>query len=107
MQLDLGDKMARTEGNEDIPNHTDGYLDLRGLSAYSSLAVPTLRDYIHRGTLPHYKLPGKIIVKRSEFDRWLEQFKVDQRESLDTLVEDALSSLKNQGSDRQSDSHRT
>jgi hypothetical protein len=72
----------------------DRYLDLRGLSQYSSLGVGTLREYLKQG-MPHYKLPGKILIKKSEFDRWLEQFKSDERENLDALVEDAISSLKN------------
>jgi hypothetical protein len=70
------------------------YLDLRGLAEYSSLAVPTLRDYL-RGLnpIPHYKLRGKVLVKQSEFDRWMEGFRVDAS-TLDQVVADVLKSLK-------------
>jgi hypothetical protein len=78
---------GRTTGSE------DHYLDLKSLAIYSSLAVPTLRGYLREGTLPHYKLKGKIIVRRSDFDGWIERYKVDRRDDLDALVEDALSAL--------------
>jgi hypothetical protein len=70
------------------------YLDLRGLAEYSSLAVPTLRDYM-RGLnpIPHFKLKGKVLVKQSEFDRWLEAFRVDASK-LEKVVDDVLKSLK-------------
>jgi hypothetical protein len=70
------------------------YLDLRGLALYSSLAVPTLRDYL-RGLnpIPHYKLRGKVLVKQSEFDRWMEGFRVDASK-LEQVVADVLKSLK-------------
>jgi hypothetical protein len=73
---------------------TDQYFDLRGLAEYSSLAVPTLRDYL-RGLnpIPHYKLKGKVLVKQSEFDRWIEHFRVDASK-LEKVVEDVLNSLK-------------
>jgi hypothetical protein len=70
------------------------YLDLRGLALYSSLAVPTLRDYM-RGLnpIPHYKLRVKVLVKQSEFDRWMEGFRVDSSK-LEQVVADVLKSLK-------------
>jgi len=77
-------------------NTTDAqYLDLRGLSIYSSLAVPTLRQHLKEGRLPYYKVKGKILVRRSDFDAYMENFRVDKREDLDDLVEDAISALKN------------
>jgi excisionase family DNA binding protein len=87
--------MAQALENADTSNQSDRYLDLRGLSRYSSLAVPTLRDYIRQGSLPHYRLRGKLLVRKSDFDAWIEQFKVDEREDLDTLVEDVVASFKN------------
>ena len=46
----------------------DQYFDLKGLSIYSALAVPTLRDHIRVGCLPYFKVKGKILVKKSDFD---------------------------------------
>lgn len=57
----------------------DPFLDLQALAGYSSLSVRTLRGYLElpaHEALPHYRLPGggKILVRRSTFDAWLEQF---------------------------------
>jgi hypothetical protein len=57
----------------------DGYLDLPGLAAYSCMSERSLRDYINAVShpLPAYRPggKGKLLVKRSEFDRWLAQWK--------------------------------
>jgi hypothetical protein len=72
----------------------DPLLDLKGLSKYSSLGVPTLRDYLRSGGLPHFKLKGKILVRISEFDSWLESFRVDGKKTLNRMVNDVMESLK-------------
>jgi excisionase family DNA binding protein len=71
----------------------DQYFDLKGLSAYSSLAVSTLREYLRRGRLPHFKMAGKILIRKGEFDSWLEQFRVSAPD-VDTVAEEVLDSLK-------------
>ena len=73
---------------------SDKYMDLTALAEYSSLKIPTLRDHIKFEGLPCFKCKGKLLVKRSEFDRWMEGFRVRQSK-LDAIVEDALYSLKN------------
>jgi hypothetical protein len=73
---------------------TDRLLDLKGLSEHSSLGVPTLRDYLRSGGLPYFKLKGKILVRLSEFDQWLESFRVDTKQELNNLVDDVLTDLK-------------
>jgi len=72
----------------------DQYFDLQGLSAYSALGVGTLRDYIKSGGLPYYKLRGKILVKRSEFEDWIKFFRVDKKQEIASIVDDVVSSLK-------------
>lgn len=72
---------------------TDRLLDLKNLSQHSCLGVPTLRDYIRSGGLPHFKLKGKILVRLSEFDEWLESFRVDRNQELNELVNDVIDSL--------------
>jgi len=57
---------------------TDQYFDLPGLYAYSCIPVPTLRDYIKRDGMPCYKLRGKILVKKSEFDAWMNEHRGDE-----------------------------
>ena len=73
---------------------TERLLDLKGLSEYSSLGVPTLRDYLRSDGLPHFKLKGKILVRVSEFDNWLESFRVNSKQALNDMVNDVMESLK-------------
>ena len=67
----------------------DEYMDLKCLSKYCGLSVRTLRqdlkDLVHR--LPSFRLRpgGKIWVRRSDFDRWMEQFRQESSD-LDGLV---------------------
>ena len=69
----------------------DQYFDLQGLSLYSTYSVPCLRKYLKQG-LPHYK-HGKILIKRSEFDQWIKQFKISKHE-LNEYVDQVLADLK-------------
>jgi len=75
-------------------SNTDRLLDLKGLSEYSSMGVPTLRDYLRSDGLPHFKLKGKILVRVSEFDGWLESFRVDGKQKLNRIVNDVMESLQ-------------
>lgn len=65
----------------------DPYLSLKAAAAYTSLSVRTLRGYIDLPpdqALRATRLPGggKIIVRRSDIDTWLEQFTTRGRPSL-------------------------
>jgi len=75
-------------------NTPDIIYDLKGLSGYCSLKIPTLRDYIKSGDLPCFKVKGKILVKRSEFDNWLEGYRVNKKQDLNTIVDGVMESLK-------------
>lgn len=72
----------------------DQYFDLRGLSAYSSLAVPTIREHIRAGGLPAFKVKGKILVKMSEFDKWIEGYRQNKAQDLDALVDGVMDELR-------------
>jgi excisionase family DNA binding protein len=50
------------------------WLDLKALTRYASISERTMRQWIHRASnpLPAVRVGGKILVRRSEFDRWLE-----------------------------------
>jgi hypothetical protein len=73
----------------------DPYLSLRALSAYSGLSVRKLREYlVHASTpLPCFRLGGKVLVRRSEFDAWIAGFRQRGRADLDEIVADALREL--------------
>jgi len=70
----------------------DQYFDLRGLSAYSAISVGSLRNYLKAG-LPHFRLQGKILVKRTHFDQWLKQFFVNKTQDLNHLVDGVMNDL--------------
>ncbi len=71
----------------------DRYYDLRGLEAYSSLARGTLRDYLKRD-LPHYKLRGKILVRKSEFDKWIEKYRLNKKRDIEDMVDGMMNDLE-------------
>jgi len=77
----------------------DGYMDLKGLSAYSHLAVSTLRDHIRSGKLPCFKVKGKILIKKSEFDQWIEQFRLHKNQDIGRIVEEAVGRVRPSKSD--------
>jgi hypothetical protein len=73
----------------------DRYLSLRALAAYAGLSVRRLRDYLvdPASPLPHYRVGGKILVKRSEFDAWIRVFRAAERPGLEEIVAEVLRSL--------------
>ncbi|MFI5338448.1 MAG: helix-turn-helix domain-containing protein [Candidatus Methylomirabilales bacterium] len=56
-----------------IQQDLDPYFSLKGLAGYASLSRRTLQDLVNspRDPLPSYRIGGKLLVKRSEFDRWM------------------------------------
>ena len=72
----------------------DQYFDLPGLNVYSCIPVPTLRDYIKRDGMQCFKLRGKILVKRSEFDSWMDDHRVDGVDELKAKAVEVLERLK-------------
>ena len=53
-----------------------------------------MRDHVRSGALPCFKVKGKILIKQSEFDIWLEQFRVNKKKDIEQIVDGALESLK-------------
>ena len=72
----------------------DQYLDLRRLSVYSSLGIGTLRDYIREGTLPYFKVRGKILIRKCEFDVWMEEHRGEAYQDLGSMVDEIMNNLK-------------
>ena len=73
----------------------DPYLPLTGLSAYAGLSVRTLRTYLAHLSypLPCYRIGGKVLVKKSEYDRWAARFRAVPSSQVDALVHDAMRGL--------------
>jgi|RhiMetdeSRZDD1v2_1073273.scaffolds.fasta_scaffold289955_1 excisionase family DNA binding protein len=78
-----------------ISTPLDPFLSLRALSAYSGLSVRKLREYLDDPAhpLPAYRVGGKILVRRSEFDAWVAQYREERRRDVGRVVEDVLRSL--------------
>ena len=69
----------------------DRYLDIKALSAYSSLSISTIRNYIadDDDPLPSFCIKRKILIKKSEFDRWMERHRTDTKK-IDRIVDEVL-----------------
>lgn len=67
------------------------WLGLRQLTQYVAVSERTLRAWIHDPTdpLPASRVRGKILVRRSEFDAWLERHKV-MLVDLDAIVREMV-----------------
>jgi len=66
------------------------------LVEYSTLSERTLRSYLKRRSqpLPHYRVDKKILIRRSEFDEWLANFRHAERgDEIAQAVDEMLSGL--------------
>lgn len=54
------------------------WLGIRELTKYASVSERTLREWMHRqnDALPAVRVEGKILVRRSQFDAWLERHRI-------------------------------
>ena len=54
------------------------WLDMKALQRYACVSERTLREWIHRATnpLPAVQVGTKLLVRRSDFDQWLENHRV-------------------------------
>jgi hypothetical protein len=70
----------------------DPYLALRALAIYCGCSVKWLRQRLADPThpLPCYRVAGKILVRRSEFDAWIERFRQIGDRELGRLLRDVL-----------------
>ncbi len=77
-----------------IQDTVDPWLSLKGLAGYSGLSVRKLRDCLTRplSPLPHYRVDGKILVRRSEFDTWMTAFR--HIPDVDRLVDEVVSEFR-------------
>ena len=61
------------------------WLSLRQLTEYAAVSDRTLREWLHRATdaLPAVRVDGKILVRRSQFDAWLERHRIQPGAQID------------------------
>ena len=77
------------------PVEADTYLSLRALAVYSGLSVRTLRGHLVHAAypLPHYRIGGKILIRRSEYDAWAARFRANVAPVVDQVVDDVMRGL--------------
>ena len=51
------------------------WMTLREVCKYTRLSEPTLRRYVKRGALKASQSTGKLLFKRDDVDRWLQNGK--------------------------------
>jgi excisionase family DNA binding protein len=83
----MGQKFVRSSSNGAgrAAAEADPFLPLRSLAGYAGLSVRTLRQYLELPpdrALPCYRVGGKILVRRSEFDAWVTQYRSRGRPEL-------------------------
>ncbi|HKW92684.1 MAG TPA: hypothetical protein VJX92_12340 [Methylomirabilota bacterium] len=75
-----------------VSTDCDPFLSLRALAGYSGLSVRCLRTHLAdpRRPLPCYRIGGKILVRRSEFDGWATQFRQGGPARVQAIVDAVL-----------------
>ena len=70
------------------------WLDMKALQRYACVSERTLRDWIHRATnpLPAVQVGTKLLVRRSTFDQWLENHRV-QAVDVACIVDDMVAGV--------------
>ena len=78
-----------------LSSPADPYLDLRALATYSGLSVRKLRNHLDDPAhpLPCYRVGGKIVVRRSEFDVWMAHYRQAGKPDVDRVVREVLADL--------------
>ena len=76
-------------------NIGDQYFDLKKLSDYSCLSVRTLRQYISSSEdpLPCFRLMRKLLVRKSEFDQWMQKRR-SSANKVSRIVDEVMSELR-------------
>lgn len=67
----LAGQLQRLDARMTRLTQSDPFFTLPELTKYSSLSRSTLTRSIAEDGLPHYKIRGRVVVRRSEFDRWV------------------------------------
>jgi hypothetical protein len=85
-------RLRRAPGDIDTINRE--WLGLRDLTYYAHVSERTIRSWIRSpvNPLPAVKVSGKVLVRRSDFDAFLQRFRIRQLEeiNIDSIVQDVL-----------------
>lgn len=74
----------------------DPFFSLKALATYASVSVRKLREYLDAPThpLPHYRVGGKIVVRRSEFDAWIAAYRRVGQSDVGGIVDSVMRDLR-------------
>ena len=74
----------------------DPFFSLRAASSYCGLSGRSLRWWLSHPErpLPCYRVNGKILLRRSELDRWLSAFRRVGTEDVNTMVDGLLREIQ-------------
>ena len=74
------------------------WMDLKSITQYACVSERTIREWIHRShnPLPAVQVDKKILIRRSQFDRWLEahQIRPLSNSEVSQIVDDVMTSLR-------------
>jgi hypothetical protein len=72
----------------------DNFLNLKQLSLYSTFSDSTLRGYLSdpEKPIPFFRVNRKILIRKSEFDLWMEQYR-GENNNLDHIVDEMTNDL--------------
>jgi excisionase family DNA binding protein len=71
------------------------WLDLRQLTQYAALSERTLRSWIHAPVdpLPAYRVGTKVLVRKRDFDSYVERHPLKPAGNLENMVDEILSDI--------------
>jgi hypothetical protein len=74
----------------------DPFLSLRALASYACVSVRKLREHLDDAIhpLPHYRIGGKIVVRRSEFDAWMTAYRRVGHADVGGIVDSVMRDLR-------------
>jgi excisionase family DNA binding protein len=84
----------------DQPQHDaqPQWMDLKAIQRYACVSERTIRDWIHRpqNPLPAFQVGKKILIRRSQFDQWLESHPCQSAGVVDIvrIVDEVMSDLR-------------
>jgi hypothetical protein len=74
------------------------WMDLKTIQQYACVSERTVRDWIHRpyNPLPAVQVEKKILIRRSQFDCWLESHPIQSANSIDIngIIEEVMKDMK-------------
>jgi len=79
-----------------VSTHLDPFLSVKALAGYSGLSVRKLRDLLADPghPLPHYRIGGRILVRRSEYDAWTLRYRQVGDADVDHIVAETMRELR-------------